>query len=89
MTIAATALVATDGTLASRLERLCDQGSFLALGGGAGDGAIAGRGRVAGRTVFLWANNLIWGMSARLQGVRPGPNQYIWWNIQEWSLNEG
>jgi hypothetical protein len=27
-------------------------------------------------------------MSAKLEGVRPGPNQYIWWNIQEWSLAE-
>lgn len=40
-------------------------------------------------TVFLWSNNLIWGMSANLEGVRPGPNQYIWWNIQEWTLTEG
>ena len=39
-------------------------------------------------TVFLWANNLIWGMSAKLEGVRPGPNQYIWWNIQDWTLAE-
>jgi peptide/nickel transport system substrate-binding protein len=39
-------------------------------------------------TIYWWANNLIWGMSAKLEGVRPGPNQYIWWNIQEWSLNE-
>ncbi|MDQ3695470.1 MAG: ABC transporter substrate-binding protein [Chloroflexota bacterium] len=37
-------------------------------------------------TLFFWSNNLIWGMSADLAGVRPGPNQYIWWNIQEWSL---
>lgn len=40
-------------------------------------------------TIFLWSNNLIWGMNATLEGVRPGPNQYIWWNIQEWSLAEG
>lgn len=39
-------------------------------------------------TIFWWSNNLIWGMSTRLQGVRPGPNQYIWWNIQEWTLAE-
>jgi peptide/nickel transport system substrate-binding protein len=39
-------------------------------------------------TIFWWSNNLIWGMSAKLEGVRPGPNQYIWWNIQEWSLAE-
>jgi acetyl-CoA carboxylase carboxyltransferase component len=57
MTVAATALVATDGPLAPRLERLCDQGSFMALGGEAGGGARGGRGRVAGRTVFLWAND--------------------------------
>ena len=51
MTVAATALAATDGTLASRLERLCDAGSFWPLRTRWGTGSC-GRGRVAGRTVF-------------------------------------
>ncbi len=37
-------------------------------------------------TLFWWSDNLIWGISKRLQGVRPGPNQYIQWNIHEWSF---
>ncbi len=28
------------------------------------------------------------GTPKKLQGVKPGPNQYIWWNIQEWSFAE-
>ena len=34
------------------------------------------------------SDNQIFGISKKLQGVKPGPNQYIWWNIHEWSLAE-
>jgi ABC-type transport system substrate-binding protein len=37
-------------------------------------------------TLFWWSDNQIFGINKRLQGVKPGPNQYIWWNIQEWSF---
>ncbi|MEA2584075.1 MAG: peptide/nickel transport system substrate-binding protein [Thermomicrobiales bacterium] len=37
-------------------------------------------------TIFWWSDNQIFGISKKLQGVKPGPNQYIWWNIHEWSL---
>jgi ABC-type transport system substrate-binding protein len=39
-------------------------------------------------TLFWWSDNQIFGVNKRLQGVKPGPNQYIWWNIHEWSLAE-
>jgi peptide/nickel transport system substrate-binding protein len=39
-------------------------------------------------TIFWWSDNQIFGISKKLQGVKPGPNQYIWWNIQEWSFAE-
>jgi hypothetical protein len=39
-------------------------------------------------TLRRWSDNQIFGISKRLQGVQPGPNQYIWWNIHEWSLAE-
>jgi peptide/nickel transport system substrate-binding protein len=39
-------------------------------------------------TLFWWSDNQIFGVSKKLQGVKPGPNQYIWWNIQEWTLTE-
>jgi acetyl-CoA carboxylase carboxyltransferase component len=57
MTIAATALAATEGTPASRLERLCDAGSLEPLRTAVGDGVLAGRGRIAGRTVYAWAQD--------------------------------
>jgi len=37
-------------------------------------------------TLFWWSDNQIFGASKRLKGLKPGPNQYIWWNIQEWTL---
>ena len=37
-------------------------------------------------TIFWWSDNQIFGISKKLQGLKPGPNQYIWWNINEWSL---
>jgi hypothetical protein len=31
---------------------------------------------------------MIWGINRRVQGVIPGPNTDIHWNIQEWSIAE-
>jgi hypothetical protein len=31
---------------------------------------------------------MIWGINKRVEGVVPGPNTDIHWNIQEWSLAE-
>lgn len=39
-------------------------------------------------TLFWWSDNQIFGINKKLQGVKPGPNQYIWWNIQDWSFSE-
>ena len=39
-------------------------------------------------TIFWWSENMIWGISKKLQGVKPGPNTDIHWNIHEWSLAE-
>lgn len=39
-------------------------------------------------TLFWWSDNQIFGINKKLEGVKPGPNQYIWWNIQEWSFGE-
>ncbi|MGH2549270.1 MAG: ABC transporter substrate-binding protein, partial [Thermomicrobiales bacterium] len=39
-------------------------------------------------TLFWWSDNQIFGVNNKLQGVKSGPNQYIWWNIQEWSFSE-
>lgn len=39
-------------------------------------------------TIFWWSENMIWGINKRLQGVVPGPNTDIHWNIQEWSFAE-
>ena len=39
-------------------------------------------------TIFWWSDNVIWGLSNKLQGPKPGPNQYIQWNIHEWTLAE-
>jgi ABC-type transport system substrate-binding protein len=39
-------------------------------------------------TIFWWSENMIWGLSKRLQGVVPGANTDIHWNIHEWSLAE-
>ncbi len=39
-------------------------------------------------TLFWWSDNQIFGINKKLEGVKPGPNQYIWWNIQDWSFAE-
>lgn len=39
-------------------------------------------------TIFWWSENMIWGLSKKLQGVIPGPNTDIHWNIQDWWLSE-
>ncbi len=39
-------------------------------------------------TLFWWSDNQIFGINKKLQGVKAGPNQYIWWNIQDWSFAE-
>jgi acetyl-CoA carboxylase carboxyltransferase component len=42
----------------ARIDLLCDQGSFHAVRSEAGDGVIAGSGRVGGRPVYVWAQNV-------------------------------
>jgi ABC-type transport system substrate-binding protein len=37
-------------------------------------------------TIFWWSENMIWGINRRVQGVVPGPNTDIHWNIHEWSV---
>jgi peptide/nickel transport system substrate-binding protein len=39
-------------------------------------------------TIFWWSDNMIWGINRRVQGVIPGPNTDIHWNIHEWSIAE-
>jgi peptide/nickel transport system substrate-binding protein len=39
-------------------------------------------------TIFWWSENMIWGINKNVQGVVPGPNTDIHWNIHEWSLAE-
>jgi ABC-type transport system substrate-binding protein len=39
-------------------------------------------------TIFWWSENMIWGINKSVQGVKPGPNTDIHWNIHEWSLAE-
>jgi peptide/nickel transport system substrate-binding protein len=39
-------------------------------------------------TIFWWSENMIWGINKSVQGVVPGPNTDIHWNIHEWSLAE-
>jgi len=38
-------------------------------------------------TTFWWSENIIYGVSKRLKGIKAGTNDYLWWNIQEWSLD--
>lgn len=38
-------------------------------------------------TIFWWSENIIWGINKGVQGIQPGANADIWWNIQEWSLS--
>jgi peptide/nickel transport system substrate-binding protein len=37
-------------------------------------------------TIFWWSENIIWGINKQVQGIQPGPNPDIQWNIHEWSL---
>jgi peptide/nickel transport system substrate-binding protein len=39
-------------------------------------------------TIFWWSDNMIWGLNKQVQGVVPGPNTDIHWNIHEWSIAE-
>lgn len=39
-------------------------------------------------TIFWWSENMIWGINTNVEGVKPGPNTDIHWNIHEWSLVE-
>ena len=39
-------------------------------------------------TIFWWSENMIWGINKRVEGVIPGPNTDIHWNIQDWSIAE-
>ncbi|HUG61395.1 MAG TPA: ABC transporter substrate-binding protein [Methylomirabilota bacterium] len=39
-------------------------------------------------TIFWWSENMIWGVNKAVQGVQPGPNTDIHWNVHEWSLAE-
>ncbi|HEY3108889.1 MAG TPA: ABC transporter substrate-binding protein [Chloroflexota bacterium] len=38
-------------------------------------------------SIFWWSENIIWGVNKRVKNIKPGVNQYIWWNIQEWTLS--
>ncbi len=39
-------------------------------------------------TIFWWSDNMIWGINKQVQGVVPGPNTDIHWNIHQWSIAE-
>lgn len=39
-------------------------------------------------TIFWWSDDMIWGINKKVQGIKPGPNTNIHWNIHEWSLAE-
>jgi acetyl-CoA carboxylase carboxyltransferase component len=41
-----------------RIELLCDEGSFHPTRSEAGDGVISGSGRVAGRPIYVWSQNI-------------------------------
>ena len=41
-----------------RIELLCDEGTFLEHRSGAGDGVIAGSGKVGGRSIYVWSQNV-------------------------------
>ena len=38
-------------------------------------------------TTFWWSENIIYGVNKRIKGIKAGTNDYLWWNIQEWSLD--
>jgi acetyl-CoA carboxylase carboxyltransferase component len=42
----------------ARIDLLCDEGSFHALRSTAGDGVLCGSGRVEGRPVYVWSQNI-------------------------------
>ncbi|MGH2901163.1 MAG: acyl-CoA carboxylase subunit beta, partial [Solirubrobacteraceae bacterium] len=41
-----------------RIELLCDEGSFHEIRSQSGDGVICGSGRVGGRAIYLWSQNV-------------------------------
>ena len=43
---------------AARIDLLCDDGSFQPIRSSSGDGVIAGAGRIGGRPVYVWAQNV-------------------------------
>lgn len=38
-------------------------------------------------TVFWWSENIIYGVNKRIKGIKAGTNDYLWWNIHEWSVD--
>ena len=42
----------------ARIELLCDEGSFHPIRSEAGDGVISGSGRVGGRAIYVWSQNI-------------------------------
>ena len=42
----------------TRIELLCDEGSFQPIRSESGDGVISGQGRVGGRPIFVWSQNV-------------------------------
>jgi peptide/nickel transport system substrate-binding protein len=38
-------------------------------------------------TTFWWSENIIYGVNKRLKGIKAGTNDYLWWNIHEWSVD--
>ena len=42
----------------ARIDLLCDEGSFHAIRSTAGDGVLCGSGRVEGRPVYVWSQNI-------------------------------
>jgi peptide/nickel transport system substrate-binding protein len=37
-------------------------------------------------TVFWWSENIIYGVNKRIKGYKVGTNDYLWWNIHEWTV---
>jgi acetyl-CoA carboxylase carboxyltransferase component len=42
----------------ARIDLLCDQGSFHAIRSSSGDGVISGAGRIGGRPIYVWSQNV-------------------------------
>lgn len=38
-------------------------------------------------TTFWWSENIIYGVNKRIKGIKAGTNDYLWWNIHEWSVD--